>query len=332
MNRIVINIIFLALIFPSQSNVGTNAAQFLGIGVGSRAMSMGGAFTSMVNDPSSLYWNPGAIPYIEGNKFQITNATWLVDTSWLYGSYIYNVNSRSSIAGNIFYLDYGDEEITTIYDQDGTGSYWTASDISMGLYYGVLLTNKFSFGGGAKYIRQSIYNESASTIAFDLGILYLNTNNNFRLGVNISNIGTEVNLEGNDLYLNCDIDTANSGNNPNIPCILETEKFPLPILYRIGISKDYYIGSDMVSTGSVDWVIPNDDVEHFNLGLEISYKKRLFVRAGYRHIGKEDTEEGLTLGLGANLYLFGMDFDLNYTYHDFGIFGHLPYFEFIFNF
>ena len=172
----------------------------------------------------------------------------------------------------------------------------------------------------------------AKTIAFDLGILYLNTNNNFRLGVNISNIGTEVNLEGNDLYLNCDIDTANSGNNPNIPCILETEKFPLPVLYRIGISKDYYIGSDVVSTGSVDWVIPNDDVEHFNLGLEISYKKRLFVRAGYRHIGKEDTEEGLTLGLGANLYLFGMDFDLNYTYHDFGIFGHLPYFEFIFNF
>ena len=32
-----------------------------------------------------------------------------------------------------------------IYDQDGTGSYWTASDISMGLYYGVSLTNKFSF-------------------------------------------------------------------------------------------------------------------------------------------------------------------------------------------
>ena len=52
MNRIVINIIFLALIFPSQSNVGTTAAQFLGIGVGSRAMSMGGAFTSMVNGGS----------------------------------------------------------------------------------------------------------------------------------------------------------------------------------------------------------------------------------------------------------------------------------------
>ena len=49
-----IYIIFLTLIFPSQSKVGTTAAQFLGIGVGSRAMSMGGAFTSMIGDPSSL--------------------------------------------------------------------------------------------------------------------------------------------------------------------------------------------------------------------------------------------------------------------------------------
>ena len=325
-------IIFLALLFPSQSKIGTTAAQFLGIGVGSRAMSMGGAFTSMIGDPSSLYWNPGAIAHIKSDKFQITNANWLIDTNWLYGSYIYKINYKSSIAGNIFYLDYGDEEVTTIYDQDGTGNYWSASDISTGLYYGSLLTNKFSFGAGIKYIRQTIYNESASTIAFDVGLLYKNDSNDFRLGVNISNIGIDINLEGNDLYIDCDVDPDNSGNNENIPCILETEKYPLPIFYRIGISRDNKFSSNLISTTSIDWVIPSDDVEHLNVGIEINYYEKLFIRAGYRHIGKEDTEEGLTFGLGTNLYLFGMDFDLNYTYHDFGVFGHLPYFEFIFNF
>ena len=128
------------------------------------------------------------------------------------------------------------------------------------------------------------------------------------------------------------IDPNNSGNNDNIPCILATEDYPLPIFYRIGISTDKKISSNLISTMSLDWVIPSDDVEHFNIGIELSYYKKLFLRAGYRNIGKKDTEEGLTFGLGTNLFLFGMDFDLNYTYHDFGVFGHLPYFEFIFNF
>ena len=68
------------------------------------------------------------------------------------------------------------------------------------------LTDKFSFGGGGKYIRQTIYNEGASTIAFDFGLLYKNSNDNFRLGVSIANIGIEMNLEGSDLYFNCDKD------------------------------------------------------------------------------------------------------------------------------
>ena len=50
------------------------------------------------------------------------------------------------------------------------------------------------------------------------------------------------------------------------------------------------------------------------------------------NIGKNDSEEGLTFGLGSNFYILGMDIDLNYTYHDFGVFGYMPYFEFIFNF
>ena len=114
-------IILFSIGFSSQSKVGTTAAQFLGIGVGSKAMSMGGAFTSMVDDASSAYWNPGSIAHIKKNKFQITNANWLIDTSWLYGSYVQKVDYRSTLAVNVFYLDYGDEEVTTIYEQDGSG-------------------------------------------------------------------------------------------------------------------------------------------------------------------------------------------------------------------
>ena len=137
MNKRFIYILSLSIAFSAQSKAGTTAAQFLGIGVGSKAMSMGGAFTSMVDDASTPYWNPGSIAHTKGNKFQITNANWLIDTKWLYGSYVHRLDYRSNIAANIFYLDYGDEEVTTIYEQNGTGEYWTAYDLSAGLYYGL---------------------------------------------------------------------------------------------------------------------------------------------------------------------------------------------------
>ena len=83
-----IYILFLSILISSQSKVGTTAAQFLGIGVGARAMSMGGAFTSMVGEPSSLYWNPGSIANVENDQAEILNADWLIDTQWHYFGYM----------------------------------------------------------------------------------------------------------------------------------------------------------------------------------------------------------------------------------------------------
>ena len=49
----------------SVSNVGTTAAAFLNIGVGSRANAMGGAFTAMADDATALYWNPAGLANLE---------------------------------------------------------------------------------------------------------------------------------------------------------------------------------------------------------------------------------------------------------------------------
>jgi len=43
------------------SNVATTCAPFLEIGVGARAIGMGGAFVATANDVSALYWNPAGI-------------------------------------------------------------------------------------------------------------------------------------------------------------------------------------------------------------------------------------------------------------------------------
>ena len=45
----------------SAGGVGTTSANFLKIDVGARAAAMGGAFTALADDGSSLYWNPAGI-------------------------------------------------------------------------------------------------------------------------------------------------------------------------------------------------------------------------------------------------------------------------------
>lgn len=330
MKTFIVNIILLSFLIP-ESQVGTAAGNFLGIGVGSRAVSMGGAYSSIHKDPSVIYWNPGAISRFESDKFLISNVSWLVDTQLYFSTFIKKINDQS-LGLYWTYLDYGKEEVTTLDNQIGTGLYWDASDIVFGAMYSMNLTERFSFGGGVKYIGQNIYNESSSSLAIDLGLLYTSQNNDFNIGMSISNIGFDMSLSGKDLQQSIDIDPNNSGNNETIIANLNTDSFPLPIFYRMGFSVDKSISNRVNLLSSIDAVIPSDDVEHLNLGFELTYFERVFLRCGYAQLGKSDSEQGLTFGFGSKIYLFGLDFTLNYAYQEFGVLGYVPHIDFEFNF
>ena len=77
------------------SKVGTTAAVFLEIPAGAPAVGMGGAFVSLANDASALYWNVGGISTIEKYDLHITNMTWIGDTK-------YNFAGISSSTGRVW--------------------------------------------------------------------------------------------------------------------------------------------------------------------------------------------------------------------------------------
>ena len=55
------------------------------------------------------------------------------------------------------------------------------------------------------------------------------------------------------------------------------------------------------------------------MGLEYGLNKQFFLRAGYRNLFLQDSEEGFTIGGGMSLNFFGNFMaSLNYAYADFG--------------
>ena len=72
-----------AQLFRSTAKVGTTAAQFLKIGVGARAIGMGGAQTGVTGDISAIYWNPAALSRMNINsELMFNHVKWLADINF----------------------------------------------------------------------------------------------------------------------------------------------------------------------------------------------------------------------------------------------------------
>ena len=63
--------IVLCAALPSHAEVQFDAlnGSDLGMGVGARAIGMGGAFVAIADDPSATFWNPAGLTDIEGSQF-----------------------------------------------------------------------------------------------------------------------------------------------------------------------------------------------------------------------------------------------------------------------
>ncbi|MGB5289082.1 MAG: PorV/PorQ family protein, partial [Ignavibacteriaceae bacterium] len=311
-----------------QTKVGSTAAPFLNIAVSPRAISMGGAFIATANDVSSLYWNPAGASRSDINEAMFSHSRWFADINYNWAGAMVKLGGAGTLGLSLTYLDYGDIEVTTLAEQDGTGEFFSASDMSLGLTYAYNLTDRFSLGGTVKYIQQKIWNSSASAIAIDLGVLFHSDIYGLRIGATITNFGTGMQMDGKDLLVQHDIDPNIYGNNDQILANLQTDEFPLPLTFRIGLAMDVLDTDDHRFTLAADALHPNDNSESVNVGAEYMFNNLIAFRVGYKSLFLDNSEEGLTAGIGLN-YNFATDFGvrIDYAYQDFGVLDYTQHFS-----
>jgi hypothetical protein len=304
--------------FPqSLTKTGTTAAPFLKIGVGSRAIGMGGAFTATANDISAMYWNPAGLALINGSEASFNHVTWFADVQYDFAGVALPLADVGTLGTFVELLSMDEMDVRTIEVPEGTGEKFGAGAMAIGLSYARSLTDQFSIGFNAKYLREYLWHMSATSFALDVGVLYkIPVLNELRLGADIANFGPKMKLEGRD---NLHVIQVGGAEGNLVNSDVQLESFDLPLLFRVGLAADVVQNDVARLTLALDAVHPNDNTEYLNTGMEFGWNEIVFVRGGWKSLLERDTEQRWTVGLGLNYRVIeSLQIKVDYAYQDWG--------------
>lgn len=301
------------------TKVGTTSAQFLKIEPGARSVGMGGAFVAVADDATAIYSNPAGIARLSGIEAFFIHSEWLAGLNYDFVGFVLPLGTIGTLGASITSLSMSEQKVRTVFYPEGTGEKYGAGDMAVGLSYARNLTDRFSIGFNCKYINQNIWHMSSSSFAIDIGTLFTTQFNGMKIGMSISNFGSNMRLEGKDTKINYDPDPVKYGNNDRIPAYYETDRFSLPLLFRVGVAVDILKGKRNHLTLAIDALHPNDNTENLNLGTEYTFNNLIFLRVGYKNLFTKDTEEGITAGAGIKYRLAGSaSLKIDCAYQSFG--------------
>lgn len=281
--RLLLTLALAAVTMPAAAqfnNVGTSAANFLKIPVGPRATALGGAYTALAEDATSLYWNAAGMTGVADNEVTFTTNLWLLDLRHDYLAGVFSVGQHNRIGLSLSYMSMGEMEVTTPEEPQGTGLEFSAYDLALGLGYARQLTDRFAVGGQVKYIAESISRSRASGTAFDLGLLFRSTWNDLRIGAAITNFGPDLQITGEDLRQKLDPHPQTGSNPDDVPLFLETESFSLPIQFQVGASLTPYRSESLSFTTMLDVRDARDYNQEIRAGGEVFILNTLYLRGG----------------------------------------------------
>ena len=336
----ILMLVFSVLI--AQSNVGTTSAAFLEIGPGARSIGMGSAYVSVADDASSIYWNPAGIVNVSRPEVQSYYSPWLVETQFYYNTAVVPMGQYGSFGLSFTAVTMDEMMVRTVQnpEPDAYGQKFDAGNISMGIAYAKKLTDRFSFGFQTKFIQESIWQMKAQGYAVDIGTMFV-TKSDLNIGMSISNFGGKLGMQGVNTLVDIDIDETIYGNNDRIDGSLGTSQWPLPLLFRFGLSKIFVVSPIMQFLVAIDAIHPNNNPEYLNIGLEYTLMDMVSLRIGKSHtfynLGDSNNivgpQHGLSFGTGIKYQIpRGPLLKVDYVFSEFGVFNNVQGYSISLNF
>ena len=271
---------------------GTSGFQFLKVPVDPRGAALGGTVVADAADASALFWNPALAAQSSGPQLGLASAAYFADVSLHYAAGYTRVDTPVgplTLGLGLQALDSGEMDVTTEFSgAEGTGQTFRLVDVAAGLTVAQALTDLFSYGVTAKYVRESAADVAVATGLLDLGVFYRVGGTGVQIGVAIRNFGFEIDPGG-------EIERTTLGGT-----VTETEFEGIepPTTFLLGTSYRPFrsMGAhDLVLSGQL--TNPNDNAERFTVGAEYTWNRLLALRTGYRFGLEEASLPSLGVGL-----------------------------------
>jgi hypothetical protein len=337
---LLVGLIGIPLTGQVRNRVGTTAANFLEIGIGSAGSAMGEAYVSMARDLSSIYWNPAGLGMMNRNSILVVHQPWIAGTQSTFFAAGLILPNIGTLAIGVNYLGYGTMDVTNVENPEGTGETFSPADYAFTLSYGRRLVQWFAFGASMKVVRSQIWHCSATAIAADLGVL-VNTGffsptgvheDGMRIGMSISNYGGRMQFDGIDLLAPVDPYPQYTGNYADARGKYSLNAWELPLIFRAGLSLHAFKAAGQRLTLSADALHPNNNSESINAGAEYAFKMaelgELYLRGGYKAVFMDKSEYGATFGMGVWMNITrSSSLEIGYAYKNIGLLGNMHHYE-----
>lgn len=297
-----------AQLFPvlGGQRAGISAAQFLKIGVGSRAAAMGESFIAIADDASALFWNPAGLVQFSENQVIFSHNSWLVDINHDFLGAVYHITGEDAIGLSLTSLSMQKMAVTTEFAPFGTGEYFSFGDVALSVTYSKKMTDQFSFGGTIRYMEETLDKLKMRGFMIDLGTYYLTGLGTSRFAVAVTNFGNQLAPDGEVVL----VGKRNKS---------DWQSFSPPTMFRIGFAFEPYQSDLHRITTSFQLNHPNDNSENVAIGAEYEFKEPIlnssfYLRGGYKF---NVEEQNYSFGAGVKVPMLIASLAFDYAYANF---------------
>ncbi len=329
------SLVFSQDLTPKYSN------EFLSIGVGARALGMGGAQIGAVRDVTAAYWNPAALTGIRHQyEFSLMHAEYFAGIAqYDYAGFSTPLGGQNQLAVSLIRFGVDDIPDTRfLYDANGAINYdnvqfFNAADYALLLSFARDISDKFKVGANAKVIHRNVGKfAQAWGFGLDVGGIYIQ--NRLTLGLMLRDITTTYNAWTHDADQVRDI---YGQTNNEIP--VNTVEITLPKAIA-SIAYDWKIGDQFSLLTALDLETTFDGARNTliststfsvdpRVGLELGFKRLVFLRGGvsnFQYIKDFQGEESLNFLPSAGLgVILSERFQIDYALSDLGDVSESPY-------
>lgn len=210
------------------------------------------------------------------------------------------VGANGTLGLSLAALDFGEINVTTTSQPEGTGATYSPSFFHLGLGYAYTYENKISVGLLVRGIFEALTDVSASAFAMDAGVQYVTGDKDeFKLGISLRNIGSPMVFGGEALSFQGD---APDDDDFQLTFDQRAEEYELPSVLNIGISYDFYFGEEIYLRSVGNFTSNAFSSDQIGGGLELFFMDKFAARAGYRYDldqGEGDDASNIYSGLAA---------------------------------